>query len=158
MITRELQILWWDWLSSAERLLRSLAEQTTALTRRDPQRLEELQPEVERLMTILHQLDESAVAATKKLAGELGVEPRFRSIVAALKPAEANQVQILATRVRAVSQNVSATLAKNKALIDSEVAYVNGTLAIVADVLQQSDAPSYAGRTTRDPALVNQVA
>lgn len=157
MTTRELQILWWDWLSSAERLLRVLGEQTTALTRRQPERLEELQPELERLLSHLRKLDEEAVVSATKLAGELGVEPNFRSIVGTLKSAEAQQVITLSNRVRAVSQNVRESLSKNRTLIESELSYVNGTLAIVAMAIQD-DSASYVSKAKRTPALVNQVA
>lgn len=157
MTTRELQILWWDWLSSAERLLRVLGEQTTALTRRQPERLEELQPELERLLSHLRKLDEEAVVSATKLAGELGVEPNFRSIVGTLKSAEAQQVITLSNRVRAVSKNVRESLSKNRTLIESELSYVNGTLAIVAMAIQD-DSASYVSKAKRTPALVNQVA
>ncbi|MBL8047447.1 MAG: flagellar export chaperone FlgN [Chthonomonas sp.] len=157
MITRELQILWWDWLSSAERLVRSLGEQTTALARREPDRLDQVQPEIERLLAHLRKLDEEAVVSATKLAGELGVDPSFRSIVGALKEAEAQQVGQLATRVRSASANIKTILAKNRKLIESELAYVNGTLAIVAQAIQD-DSASYVTKAKRTPALVNQVA
>ncbi|KXK16143.1 MAG: hypothetical protein UZ18_ATM001001405 [Armatimonadetes bacterium OLB18] len=35
MKTRELQTHWWEWLGASERLLRTLHEQTAALTLRD---------------------------------------------------------------------------------------------------------------------------
>lgn len=157
MITRELQILWWDWLSSSERLLRSLSEQTAALTRREPARLEQVQPEIERLLAHLRKLDEEAVVSATKLAGELGTEPNLRGIVGALKEAEAQTLSTLAARVRIASGNIKGTLAKNRALIESELSYVNGTLAIVAQAIQD-DGASYVTKAKRTPALVNQVA
>lgn len=157
MITREIQILWWDWLSTAERLLKSLKDQTNALTTRNVDQIDTLQPELERLMEHMRKLDEEAVVSATKLADNLGVDPKFRSISEALEKAEAQQFNALATRVSAVSKNVRDTLAKNRALIENELSYVNGTLAMVAMTLQD-DENSYKSKAPRRPALVNQVA
>ena len=45
--SRELQRQWWDWLSTGERLLRSLTEQTVALIKRDVSSVERIQPELD---------------------------------------------------------------------------------------------------------------
>jgi hypothetical protein len=50
MKTRELQTLWWDWLGTSERLLRSLHEQTAAVTLRDVARVERIQPELDQML------------------------------------------------------------------------------------------------------------
>ena len=156
MKTRELQILWWDWLSSAERLLRILREQTSALTARDVDRIDTIQPELERLLEHMKRLDEEAAVSANKLAEILGTDTKFRSIVGALEGAEAQQIQTLGGRVAAVSKNVKETLSKNRALIENELNYVNGTLALIAHTLQD-DETSYKSKAPRRPALVNQV-
>lgn len=156
MKTRELQILWWDWLSTAERLLRGLKEQTAALTLRDVERLEKIQPELDRLLAHMHTLDEEAVVSATSLAEKLGTEPRFRSIVEALDKPEAQQLQTLASRVRAVSKNVQETLHRNRTLIENELTYINGTLTLISKAAVE-DQKSYAKGGT-SPTLVNQVA
>jgi hypothetical protein len=130
--TKQLEALWWDWLSTAERLLRSLHEQTAALVLRDVERVERIQPEIDTLMTLMEETDSRAVALAKELAGELGTQPNLRSLVGALEKAEAQQVQAVANRVIVVARNVQEVIAKNRALIENELELVGGTIALVA--------------------------
>lgn len=156
MITRELQKNWWDWLGTAERLQRSLTEQSAALALRDVGRVEKIQPELERLSTKLQDLDRLAAASTLELAESLGVTPKVRSIVDALPPVEARQVESLANRIRIVGDNVKQRMSKNRALIESELDFVHGSIAIVAEAVQNNQG-DYAP-TKSEPILVNQVA
>lgn len=132
MITRELQTLWWDWLGTSERLLRSLHEQTAAVTLRDVARVERIQPELDTLLERVRSIDESAAACAKKLAEDLGTEPNLRSLVCALEKVEAQQLQGLANRVMVAARNLQEVLAKNRTLIENELTYVNGSLTLIA--------------------------
>ncbi len=97
--TKNLETLLWDWLSTSERLLRSLHEQTAALTLRQIDRVERIQPELDGLLALMSDIDERAATSAKKLAGELGCEPNLRSLVGVLEKAEAQQIQAVANRV-----------------------------------------------------------
>lgn len=130
--TRELQTLWWDWLSTSERVLSTLKEQTTALVRRDVSSIERLQPELDTMLNRMKEIDDRAAASAIQLAGELGTEPNLRGLTEALPAAEAQQVQGLANRVKAVARNLQEALDRNRRLLDSELIYVNGTLALIA--------------------------
>ena len=141
MKTRELQQLWWDWLGTSERLLRSLYEQTAALTLRDAARVERIQPELDQMMARLRELDEQAVACAKKLAGELGVQPNLRSLASVLEKAEAQQIQGLGNRVTVAARNVQAVIKKNRALIENELTYINGSLTLIARAAVDSKGP-----------------
>src|ERR1041385_5521400 len=121
MKTRELQALWWDWLGTSERLLRSLYEQTAALTLRDVNRVERIQPELDAMMAKIRELDTQAVACAKKLAGELDTEPTLRGLLRVLDKAEAQQLQGLGNRVTVAARNVQTVLKKNRALIENEM-------------------------------------
>jgi hypothetical protein len=156
MKSRELQTLWWDWLGTSERLLRSLYEQTAALTLRDVARVERLQPELEALMGRMTEIDEQAVTSAKRLAEELGVEPNLRSLVDVLEKAEAQQLQGLANRVTVVARNIQEVIGKNKALLESEMTYINGTLTLIARAAVEPKAP-YRSRRSQ-PVLVDQAA
>lgn len=155
--TKQLQQLWWDWLGTSERLLRSLHEQTTALVRRDVTLVERLQPELDSMLEHMKDVDDRAAAAARKLAGDLGVEPSLRSLVAALPEAEAQQVQSIANRVKAASLNVQNLLDKNRQLIQNELLYTSGTLALIAKAAQENQA-QYGGSQDQVPVLVDQVA
>ncbi len=139
--TKQLETLWWDWLGTAERLLRSLHEQTAALTMRDVERVERIQPELDSMGLLMEQIDEKAVACARELAGELGTEPNLRSLVQALEKAEAQQLQSVANRVIVVGRNVQSVVAKNRALIEAELEYTGGTLALVAKAAAESQGP-----------------
>ncbi len=132
MKSRELQTLWWDWLGTSERLLRSLHEQTAALILRDVGRVERLQPEINSLTEKLGSIDAAAVACVIKLAEELDTEPKLRSLSQALEKAEAQQLHGLGNRVGVAARNVQTVIEKNKALLENEMTYVNGTLTLLA--------------------------
>jgi hypothetical protein len=155
--TKQLEQLWWDWLSTAERLLRSLHEQTAALTLRQPERVEAIQPELENLMGLMEETDAKAVACVKELAEELGTEPSLRSITLALNKADAQQLQSVANRVIVVGRNVQTIVAKNRALIENELEYVNGTMALVAKTATDQQGP-YQQSTVAPSVVMNQVA
>ena len=155
MKSRELQRQYWDWLSSAERLLRSLAEQTAALTLRDVKRVEQIQPELDQMMGRLQLIDKTTVAATLSLAGTMDVEPSLRGILAALTPAEAQQVESLTKRVKIVSTNLQERIDRNRKLLISELDYVHGTMAIIAKVAQEQ---SQYHAAVKGPILMDQVA
>src|SRR5579862_2969854 len=127
MKTRELQTLWWDWLSTSERLLRSLHEQTAAVTLRDVARVERIQPELDLLMERLRSIDSRAVECAKEIADELGVEANLLGIVSGLEKNEGQQLHGLANRVTVVARNLQDVLAKNRKLIEHEMTYINGT-------------------------------
>ena len=156
MKSRELQTIWWDWLSTSERLLRSLYEQTAALTLRDVGRVERIQPELEGLLAKIRSLDEDAVTCAKRLADELGAEPSLRILVQVLEKAEAQQLQGLANRVTVVARNVQSVLAKNRALIGSEMTYVNGTLTLIAKAAVHAQSPF--SKRENAAVLVNEAA
>lgn len=139
MKTRELQTLWWDWLGTSERLLRSLHEQTAAVTLRDVARVERIQPELDALLERVKSIDENAAACARRLAEELGTEPHLRSLVLALDKAEAQQVQGLANRVTVAARNLQTVFAKNRALLENELTYVNGTLTLIARAAVESN-------------------
>jgi hypothetical protein len=138
MMTKELQQLWWDWLGTSERLLRSLHEQTAALTLRDVARVEKIQPELDSLLTSMKTIDDRAVTCAKKLAGELGTEPNLRSLVRVLEKTEAQQVQSIANRVTVAARHVNAVLHRNRTLLESELVYINGTLTLMAKTATES--------------------
>jgi hypothetical protein len=155
MKTRELQTLWWDWLGTSERLLRSLHEQTAAVTLRDVARVERIQPELDALLERVRAIDERAVACAKGLAEELGTEPTLRGLVRVLDKAEAQQLQGLANRVTVAARNVQDVLDKNRKLIECEMTYINGTLTLIA---KAAVSPKMPYRRRRDPILVDQAA
>jgi phosphate uptake regulator len=156
MRTRELQKLWWDWLGTSERLLRSLHEQTAALTLRDAPRVERIQPELDKMVAMMKQIDEAAVACARKLAEELGAEPNLRSLVTVLEKAEAQQLQALANRVTVAARNVQAVIDKNQTLLHNEMSYISGTLSLMARAAGDSQGPFKRGG--RAAILIDQAA
>lgn len=156
MKTRELQQLWWDWLGTSERLLRSLYEQTAALTLRDVARVERIQPELDQMMSKLRELDAQAVTLANKLAGELGTEPSLRSLVSVLEKAEAQALQGLGNRVTVAARNVQEVLQKNRRLIENEMTYINGSMTLIAKAAVQAKGPFSSGKA--DSVLVDQAA
>ena len=158
MTTRELQTIWWDWLSTSERLLRSLHEQTAAVTLRDVARVERIQPELDALRDRMVQLDADAVACARKLAEELGTEPNLRSLVQALEKAEAQQLQGLANRVTVAARHVQDVIAKNRTLLESEMTYINGTLTLIAKAAVDIKAPYRRKSNATSSVLVDQAA
>lgn len=152
-LTKELQTLWWDWLGTAERLTQTLHQQTVALTLRRVEQVESLQPTLDALMEKMTEIDNKAAALALRLAEELGAEPNLRSLVNALEKAEAQQVQALANRVTVVGRNVQAIIDKNRALIENEIEFIQGTAAIV--MREAADQSSGYGQTstTRNVAV-----
>lgn len=155
MKTRELQTLWWDWLGTSERLLRSLHEQTAAVTLRDVARVERIQPELDSLLERMQSIDERAVACAMKLAAELETEPSLRGLVRVLDKAEAQQLQGLANRVTVVARNVQDVIEKNKKLLENEMTYINGTLTLIA---KAAVSPRMPYRRRNDSILVDAAA
>lgn len=156
MKTRELQTLWWDWLSTSERLLRSLYEQTAALTLRDVARVERIQPELDGHMDRITKIDEAAATCAAKLAEELSCEPNLRGLVQVLDKAEAQQLQGLANRVKVAARNVQDVLKKNRALLENEMTYINGTLTLIAKASIESAGPFKS--KNQQPVLLDQAA
>lgn len=130
--SRELQTLWWDYLATSERMLRSLYEQTAALTLRDVARVERIQPELEKLLVRMQEIDDKAVDCAKRLAGTLGVSPSLRSVVQGLEKTEGRQLQALANRVKVAAQHVEEVIGRNRKLIENELQYITGTVALIA--------------------------
>lgn len=157
MRTRELQKLWWDWLGTSERLLRSLHEQTAALTLRDAPRVERIQPELDKMVSLMKEIDDAAVACAKKLAEELGAEPNLRSLVRVLEKTEAQQLQALANRVTVAARNVQAVIDKNQTLINNEMTFISGTLSLMARAAGDSQGP-YQKKGGRAAILIDQAA
>lgn len=155
--TKELEKLWWDWLSTAERLLRSLYEQTAALTLRDIARVERIQPELDSMMALMAEIDLKAVECARELAEEKGCDPHLLALVLALPKDEGMQLQSVANRVIVVGRNVQDVIAKNRRLIENELETVQGTMAVVArEAVEQNK--KYTGKTKEANVLVNQVA
>ncbi len=138
MKTKELQKLWWDWLGTSERLLRSLHEQTAALTLRDVDRVERIQPELDSLIDSMRVIDDKALACAQRLAEDLGTDTNLRSLVRVLEKTEAEQIQSIANRVTVAARHLNTVLQRNRCLIDQELHYVNGTLSLVAKVASES--------------------
>lgn len=155
--TKQLQTHWWDWLSTAERLLLSLHEQTASLTLRRVERIEQIQPEIESMMAKMKDIDDKAVASAKGLAEEFGCEPDLRSLLGALEKAEAQEVQAIANRVIVVGRNVQEIIDRNRALIENELEFVNGTIAIVDRAARGQQGP-YVGKSRAANLLMDQVA
>ena len=157
MKSRELQRIWWDWLSTAERLNRSLAEQQAALSLRDVARVESIQPELDLMMARLQDIDKNAVASTQSLAEQLETPPTVRSIVEALTPAEARQVESLSTRIKVVGENLRQRLDRNRKLLENELMYVGGSLTLIAKAAQEQHG-AFGSQSTPGSILVDQVA
>lgn len=154
--TTELQNLWCDWLATSSRLMRSLHEQTVALTLRDVERVDRIQPELKSLLQQIHVIDDRATQSARKLAEELGTEPSLRGLVGSLTKDEAIVVRQLANKITVAARNVQKVMDKNQRLIHTELAYVNGTLALIAKASASAQGP-YA-TTDRAAVLVNAVA
>jgi hypothetical protein len=154
---KELESHWWDWLSTAERMLRSLHEQTAALVMRDLARIERIQPEIDSFAGRMQEIDERALACAKELAEELGAEPNLRGLVQVLDKAQGQSVQALANRVIVTGRHVQEVTAKNRALIETELEYINGTLALVAQTSEEAEGPYRQKRSNR-AVVMNQAA
>jgi hypothetical protein len=154
--TRELQTLWWDWLGTSERLLRSLSEQRTALVQRDLTTVERLQPELDAMMERMKSIDDLAAASASKLAEDLGAHPSLRGLTDVLPEAEAQMVRTLANRVRAAATTLSERLDTNRKLISNELTYVNGSLALIAKAAH--DERNRYGNVATPAVLIDQAA
>lgn len=145
MKSRELQALWWDWLGTSERLCIALHEQTVALTLRDPARLEKVQPKLDQLLTKMQDIDDRALAAAQKLCTELGTRPALSEMVGALGKEEGRQLHGLANRIIVGAREVQKIMKKNRALIENELTYINGTLTLIAKAATEAKGPYRPG-------------
>jgi hypothetical protein len=148
-----LQKLWWDWLSTAERVLHALYEQNAALVLRDVARIEKIQPELEKLLQRMQKVDSQATEGAQKLAQSLNAEMSLSGLLKALEKEEAKQLEAISNRVKAVAQNVKTQLTKNRALIQNELNYVSGTLSMIAKLGSENKGPykqSNSGATLLD--------
>lgn len=155
--TKELEQLWNSWLKKSDDVLAILHQQTAALTMRQVERLEDLQPELDKEMDAMGAIDSRAAACAKGLAEVFGCEPNLRSLVNVLEKADAQRVQALANRVIVAGRNVQRVIEKNKALIENELAYVNGSLTVICTESQKAEGP-YAPRRSQANVLMNQAA
>lgn len=155
--TKELEQLWNKWLDKSEDVLGLLHQQTAALTMRQVERLEDLQPMLDAEMDVMGHIDTKAAACAKGLAEVYGCEPHLRSLVNVLEKADAQRIQALANKVIVAGRNVQRVIDKNKALIENELAYVNGSLTVICTESQKAEGP-YAPRRTQANVLMNQAA
>ncbi len=156
--SRELQSLWWDWLSTSERLLRSMHEQTAALTLRDVVRVERIEAELDSLLAMLREIDDAAAACAARLAQELGTESNLRGLVRGLEKAEGQELQSVANRVMVAARNIQHVLDKNKTLLETEMEYVNGKLTLIAKLGHEQKGPFKSRMSTRAAVLLDQAA
>ena len=156
MKTRELQGRWNEWLKASDALHLVLHEQTDALTLRDVARVERLQPTLDAHLAGLAIIDAQAVDQAQLLAQQLGTEPTLRGIVAALERAEGQTLHALANRVTLAVRRLEATIAKNRALLESEMTYVNGTLTLIAKAA--GSPPTPYRRRAAGPVLMDAAA
>ncbi len=159
MKSRTLQTLWSEWLSTSEKLLRCLHEQTVAVTLRDVPRVERLQPELDDLTEVIRKIDAKALSEAKRLAEELGSATlSLRGLVSVLDKTEAAQVQLTANKVLSASQNIQDVVAKNRKLFESEMTYINGTLTLIAKAAVAGKGPYRAKRGGSMSVLVDAAA
>lgn len=159
MKSRQLLTLWSEWLSTSEKLLRCLHEQTVAVTLRDVPRVEKLQPELDDLTESIRYIDGKALAEAKRLAEELGASlPSLRGLVSVLDKTEAAQVQLTANKVLSASQNIQDVVSKNRRLFESEMTYINGTLTLIAKAAVSTKGPYRTRKTVSNSVLVDAAA
>lgn len=156
MITKELQAIWREWLGESEHLLRLLHEQTAGVMLRDVARVERLQPEIDRHIETLREVDSRAVECARKITDRLGCKPSFKDIVAKLDKEEAQAVHAIANRVKAAAQTVQGVVAKNRSLIENELAYVAGSLHLLAKTAENQEGAF--GTRTHAAVLLDQKA
>lgn len=156
MISEPLQMIWSEYLAESERLLGSLHEQTAAVMLRDPARLERIQPELTKRIALIQSIDERAIDCAKGLAERAGCEPNFRSLVKTLEVKEGRQLHALANRVIQTAQRVQGVIRKNQALIENEMAFNAGSLALIAKAVE--DEEGKFGVKTHAAVLIDQVA
>lgn len=159
MKSRQLLSLWSEWLSTSEMLLRSLHEQTVAVTLRDVPRVKRLQPELDEYTEQIRIIDASALAEAKRLAEELGAPMlSLRGLVTVLDKAEAAQVQLTANKVLSASQNIQDVVAKNRKLFEAEMTYINGTLTLIAKAAVAGKGPYRTRKNQSMSVLVDAAA
>ena len=159
MKSRQLLNLWSDWLSTSERLLRCLHEQTVAVTLRDVPRVERLQPELDELTETIRIVDSRACTEAKRLADELGATTlSLRGLVSVLDKTEAAQVQLTANKVLSASQNIQDVVYKNRKLFESEMTYINGTLTLIAKAAMIGKGPYKTRKNSSTSVLVDAAA
>ena len=159
MKSRQLLTMWSEWLSISDKLLRSLHEQTVAVTLRDVSRVERLQPELDELTSEIRKIDAEALAEAKRLAEELGVStPNLRCLVSALDKSEAAQVQQTANKILSASQNIQDVVSKNRKLFEAEMTYINGTLTLIAKAAVVGKGPYRTRKSNSNSVLVDAAA
>ncbi len=156
MKTKELQTRWNDWLKASDSLLLTLHEQTAAVTLRDVGRVERLQPALDAQLKGIAEIDALASEGVQRLATTLGAEPTLRGIVGHLERTEGQVLHALANRVTLAARKIQSTMEKNRALLDNEMTYVNGTLTLIAKAA--GSPPTPYRRRTGGPVLMDAAA
>lgn len=156
MKTKELQTRWQEWLKASDALLLVLHEQTVAVTLRDVGRVERLQPQLEKHMAGIAEIDAKAVDQARQLSEQLGTEPTLRGIVEKLDRSEGQTLHALANKVTMAARKVQATIEKNRVLIENEMTYVNGTLTLIAKAA--GSPPTPYRRRVAEPVLMDAAA
>jgi hypothetical protein len=156
MKTKELQTRWQEWLKASDALLLVLHEQTAAVTLRDVGRVERLQPQLEKHMAGIAEIDAKAVDQARRLSEQLGTEPTLRGIVEKLDRAEGQTLHALANKVTMAARKVQATIEKNRVLLENEMTYVNGTLTLIAKAA--GNPPTPYRRRVVEPVLMDAAA
>lgn len=155
--TKQLENHWADWLRKSDDLLGLLHQQTAALTMRQVERIEEIQPLLDAGMAAMESIDTEAAASAKKLAEQFGCDPNLRSLVDVLEKADAQRVQAMANKVIVAGRNLQRVIDKNRALIENELEYVNGSISVICTEAQKAEGP-YAPRRSQANVLMNQAA
>jgi hypothetical protein len=159
MKSRQLLNMWTEWLTTSERMLRCLHEQTVAVTLRDVQRVERLQPELDELTEMIRIIDSKALTEAKWLAEVLGATTlSLRGLVSVLEKTEAAQVQLMANKVMSASQNIQDVVYKNRKLFESEMAYINGTITLIAKAAVSGKGPYRTRKNNSVSVLVDAAA
>lgn len=156
MISEPLQAIWTEYLDKSNKLLGSLHEQTAAVMLRDPARLERLQPTLEQQIATIQTVDDRAISCARGLAESLGCDHNFRSLVKNLEQKESRQLQALANKVIQTAQRVQGVIRKNQALIENEMAFNAGSLALIAKSVEEED--GQFGTRTHAAVLLDEVA
>lgn len=159
MKTKKIMALWAEWQLAADKLLRVLHEQTVAVTLRDVDRVERLQPDLEAYTRQIREIDAQALSEAKRLAEDLGVPATgLRSLVLGLDKTEGQNLQATANKVLQISQKIQEVIAKNRKLMESEMTYINGTLTLIAKAAVTEKGPYRTRKSTRKSILVDAAA
>lgn len=124
MQTRQLQESWLIWLDTSDRLLRSLHEQTVAITLRDTERYRRLKPESDQMMVQLKEIDADVVTIAREVANQLGTAPSVHDMASVLDKEESMSLRGLANRVTVASRTIQAVASKNEELVAQRFAVV----------------------------------